>query len=43
MQDGAIFLDDQPFELTLIQLKMVDSNIMDEVRRKYELILMLNA
>jgi hypothetical protein len=36
-------LDDQPFDLTLIQLKMVDNNIMDEVRRKYELSPMLNA
>jgi len=43
MQDGAILLDDQPFDLTLVQLKMVYNNIMAEVRRKYELSPMLNA
>jgi hypothetical protein len=37
MRDNVILLDDQPFDPTLVQLKMVSNNIMDKVRRKYEL------
>lgn len=38
MQEEAIFLEDeQPFDLSPTQLRMVSDNIIAEVRRKYEL------
>lgn len=38
MQEEAILLnDDQPFDLSPTQLRMVFDNIMAKVRRKYDL------
>jgi hypothetical protein len=38
MQEEAIFLEDeQPFDLSPTQLRMVSDNIIAEVRIKYEL------